>query len=170
MTKLHRLMYTTTKRWEEFHGIYQFTKCNLVLDLNCSNRADCNYSQATIYGTYVLQNYSISVSAVVLIKLYWFQTGSKPNNPSCSEQASGSAISEVCMHWLPVCIVQSVLRTALTAYRAELHSIFNCIHTKIAKPSSNPLFSEAHTGLRMFCSSAPVTRESDACPENTVCC
>lgn len=37
MTKLHQLVYATTKCCEELHGIYQFTKCNLVLDLNFSN-------------------------------------------------------------------------------------------------------------------------------------
>lgn len=105
------------------------------------------------------------MSAVVLIKLYWFQTGSKPNNPSCSKQTPASAISEACMHWLQVYIAQPFLWTALTAYRSELHSIFNCIHTKIARNSSNPLFSEAHTGLRMFHSSVSVTRESNGCPE-----
>lgn len=47
------------------------------------------------------------------------------------------------MHQLQLYIVQSFLRTALTAYRSELHRIFNYIHTKIARDSSNPLISEA---------------------------
>lgn len=81
---------------------------------------------------YILQNYSISVFAVVLIKVYRFQTGSKPHNPSCSKQALANAISKVCIHWLQVYMAQSLNHwAALTACRSEL-SVFNCIHSKIA--------------------------------------
>lgn len=40
---------------------------------------------------------------------------------------------------------------------------------QIARDSSNPLIAEAHSGLRVFCSSASMTRESNGCPETHFC-
>lgn len=139
-----------------------------MLDLNCSNS---RISPAITIKLQFMEHtfcktYSISVFAVVLIKVFWFQTGNKLNNLSCSKQALANAIWEVCMHWLQVYMAQLGNNwAALTAYRAELCSI----HSKIARTVLSLSFSQAYTVLKIFCSSVSVIRDSNSCPESTFC-